>query len=126
MSKVIKYFYTSLIYKLEAASCKHLNKMVAYNMRMGKRYTFAAIYDDEDKTIKFGKACCQAVDNFCKKVGREIATKNAETNPWYVINEFKGRRNDYADEVKRIMIDEEVKLLKKDNPQLFNSKNSIF
>lgn len=125
MSKVVKYFYTSPIYKLETAGCKHLNKMAAYNLRMGKRYTFAAIYDDESKTIKFGKACCQSVDNFCKKIGREIATANAESKPWHIIENFEGRRNDYADEVMRVMIDEEIKLLRKDNPQLFNPKNSI-
>lgn len=125
MSKVVKYFYTSPVLKMESMGCKHLNRAVAYNLRFGKRYTFAAVYDDEDGTIKFGKACCQVIDNFCKKTGRAIAEKNAIDKPWHVIEDFTGRRNDFADEVMRIMIDEEIRLLKKDNPQLFNPKNSI-
>jgi hypothetical protein len=125
MSKVVKYYYSRPI--VEGTICvNHFNdKVVVFNPRNRRRYTIAAIYDDDAKTIKFGLAICQPVDNFCKATGRAIAEKNAQEKPFHVIEGFNGRRNDYADEVMTIMIRKEQKLLKKDNPNLFNPKNFI-
>ena len=64
---------------------------------------------------------CQPVDNFNKAIGRKIAERNALENPFHVIENFGGRRNDYADEVMSIMIEKEKNLLKRHNPKLFNS-----
>lgn len=65
------------------------------------------------------------MDNFCKAVGREIAEKNAIEKPFYTIEDFNGRRNDYADKVMQIMTETESKLVKRDNPNLFNPKYFI-
>lgn len=122
MSKVVKYYYSSPVVKATIAINPILNKTVIGKVYQGRRYTIAAVFDDEDKTIKFGLAICQPVDNFCKAVGREIAEKNAIENPFHVIENFSGRRNDYADEVMQIMTEKEFKLIKRDNPNLFNSE----
>lgn len=120
MSKVVKYYYTSPILKATISINPILNKTVISNPKQGKRYTIAAIFDDEEKTIKFGLATCQPIDNFCKATGRQIAVHNANNRPFHIIENFTGRRNDFADEVMKVMADKEVKLLKHDNPNLFN------
>lgn len=125
MSKVVKYYYSSPVIKATISTNPILNKTVISKVHQGKRYTIAAVYDDEDKTIKFGLATCQPVDNFCKAVGREIAEKNAIEKPFYTIEDFNGRRNDYADKVMQIMTETESKLVKRDNPNLFNPKYFI-
>lgn len=122
MSKVVKYYYSSPVVKATIAINPILNKTVISKVRQSKRYTMAAVYDDEAKTIKFGLAICQPVDNFCKAIGRLVAEKRAETNPFHVIEDFNGIRNDYADEVIRIMTEKEIELMKRDNPNLFNVK----
>lgn len=125
MSKVVKYYYSSPVMKGTITINPILNKTVINQVRQGKRYTIAAVFDDEDKTIKFGLATCLPIDNFCKATGRAIAEKNAIEKPFHVINDFNGYRNDYADEVMEIMITKESKLLKKDNPGIFNPEYFI-
>lgn len=125
MSKVVKYYYSSPVMKGTITINPILNKTVINQVRQGKRYTIAAVFDDEDKTIKFGLATCLPIDNFCKATGRVIAEKNAIEKPFHVINDFNGYRNDYADEVMEIMITKESKLLKKDNPGIFNPEYFI-
>lgn len=120
MSRVTKYYYSSPILKATAFFNPIVNKYGITKESQGKRYTMAAVYDDEDKTIKFGLAICQPVDNFCKAIGRKIAEQNALNHPFHIIKEFSGRRNDYADDVMNIMINMERKLAKKDNPNTFN------
>lgn len=122
MSKVVKYYYSSPVVKASIAINPILNKTVISKIHQGKRYTMAAVYDDETHTIKFGLAVCQPVDNFCKAIGRLVAERKANTSPFYVINDFNGRRNDYADEVMKIMTSKEIELMKRDNPNLFNSE----
>lgn len=121
MSKVVKYYYSSPVFMGTIMVNPINEKTVISKIRQGRRYTMAAVYDDEDKTIKFGLSVCQSVDNFCKKVGRKIAEDNAMTKPFHVIENFTGRRNDFADEVMNVMIEKEKKLLKKDHPNIFNS-----
>lgn len=125
MSKVVKYYYSNPLMKGVITSNPILDKFVISKVRQGKRYTIAAVYNDDDCTIKFGLATCQPCDNFCKRIGREIAERNALENPFYVIENFSGRRNDYADQVMAIMIEKEACLLKKDNPGLFNQNNFV-
>ena len=125
MSIVVKYFYSSPVIKGTIAVNPILNKTVISNVHQSKRYTIAAVFDDENNTIKFGLATCQPVDNFCKATGRQIAERNAIEKPFYVIENFNGRRNDYADEVMEIMLEKESKLLKRDNPNLFNPEYFI-
>lgn len=120
MSKVVKYYYSSPVIKATISINPILNKTVIGKVYQGKRYTIAAVFNDEDKTIKFGLATCQPVDNFCKAVGREIAERNAIEKPFYIIEDFNGRRNDYADKVMQVMTEKEFKLIKRDNPNLFN------
>lgn len=122
MSKVVKYYYSSPVVTATIAINPILNETVISKIHQSKRYTMAAVYDDESQTIKFGLAICQPIDNFCKATGRQIAEHRAETNPFYVINNFNGIRNDYADEVMRIMTSKEIELIKRDNPNLFNPK----
>lgn len=122
MSKVVKYYYSSPVVKATIAINPILNKTVISKVRQSKRYTMAAVYNDETKTIKFGLAICQEIDNFCKAIGRSIAEHRAETNPFYVIKDFNGIRNDYADKVMRIITEKEIELMKRDNPNLFNAE----
>lgn len=122
---MIKYYYSKPI---EFFTCVHnsvLEKVIVGKRVLGKRYTFAAFYDDDSKSIKFGKSVCSPNDNFCKKTGREIAAMNAKNNPFYVIENFNGIRNDYADEVMEIFIETEKELLKKEYPFMFNQENFV-
>lgn len=125
MSKVVKYYYSSPVIKATIAVNPILSKTVIGKPYQSKRYTIAAVFNDESCTIKFGLATCQPVDNFCKKTGRKIAEENAEEKPFHVIENFSGRRNDYADEVMKVMLEKEHKLLKRDNPNLFNPEYFI-
>lgn len=120
---MIKYYYTKPIDFYSHAFNYVEDQLVYVKRGQAKRFTFAAFYDDESKTIKFGLATCSPKDNFEKKVGREIAAKNAKENPFYVIEGFNGRRNNYADEVMAVFISTELKLLKREYPFLFNSNN---
>lgn len=120
MSKVVKYYYSSPVIKATITINPILNKTVIGKVYQGRRYTIAAVFNDEDNTIKFGLATCQPTDNFCKATGRQIAEKNAIEKPFHIIENFTGCRNDYADEVMRIMTEKEFKLLKRGNPNLFN------
>ncbi len=124
MSKVAKFYHT----QPEFVSCAFnpiFNRVFTRKVKISTHYTFAAVYDDESQQIRFGMAKCNVKDNFCKAIEREIATRNADDRPFYVINNFNGRRNDYADQVMKIMKDTEVKCLKREYPAFFNELNII-
>lgn len=125
MSKVIKYYYSKPIIKGTIAIKDNIInpwflKTSNNNIKYGRRYTIATVYDDDSHTIKFGLAICQPVDNFCKAIGRKISEQNAINNPFYIIENFTGRRNDFADEVMEIIKDKETELLKNEYHDLFN------
>lgn len=125
MSRVVKYYYSSPVYFADLANNPINDKTVVGHMRQAKRFTMAIVYDDDSHTIKFGLSICMPNDNFNKKIGREIAERNAESNPFHVITNFSGRRNDYADDAIQICLDKEISLLKKDYPWIFNEENFI-
>lgn len=125
MSKVVKYFYTSPVMKGTVAYNPILGKTIVAGTRLSRRYTIAAVYDDDNKTIKFGLSVCLPQDNFCKATGRKISEKNALEKPFHVIEGFNGRRNEYADEVMEIFLKTERKLLKRESPNIFNPKYFI-
>lgn len=120
MNHVVKYYYSRPLYIGNIINNPTNEDNSIYNIKNGKRYTIAAVYDDDDRTIKFGLATCMPADNFNKKVGRSIAYNRAIHSPFHVIKNFDGIRNHYADEVMTIMVDTEKYLLKKEYPQIFN------
>ena len=124
--KTVKYYYTTPLITFSGIYLKDYPQAVIAESKIkpGIRYTFAAVYDEDSKTIKFGMAKCNPEDKFVKAIGREIAEKHAETNPFYVIENFSGIRNDYADEVMEVMLKQEAKLLKRDYPGCFNDRIS--
>lgn len=122
MSKTIKYYYTRPIDVNVVFRNPILNKTISFKVCRGRRYTIAVVYDDDDRTIKFGLATCNPSDNFCKKVGQNISIARAFTEPFSIIKNFNGRRNDYADLVMKIIKNKELVLLKKDYPNMFNPK----
>lgn len=117
MGKVAKFYYTEPATDFVGTFNWNDEEFMVRQLRPSVRYTFAAVYDDENSEIRFGVAKCNPIDNFCKKIGREIAVRNADEKPVQVIKGFKGRRNDYADEVMQIMKALEVKYLKKASPK---------
>lgn len=125
MSRVVKYYYSTPVHFADLANNPLKEQTVVSHIRQGKRFTMAMIYDDESSTIKFGLAICMPVDNFDKKIGRTIAEKNAIENPFHIIQNFSGRRNDYADEAMEICLAKEQELLIKDYPWIFNEENFI-
>ena len=125
MSRVVKYYYSSPVYLADLANNPLMDKTVVSHIRQAKRFTMAMVYDDDSQTIKFGLSICMPNDNFNKKIGREIAERNAESYPFHIITNFSGRRNDYADQAIQICIDKETALLKKDYPWIFNEENYI-
>lgn len=125
MSRVVKYYYSSPVYLADLANNPLMDKAVVSHIRQAKRFTMAIVYDDDSQTIKFGLSICMPNDNFNKKIGREIAERNAESCPFHIITNFSGRRNDYADQAIQICIDKETALLKKDYPWIFNEENYI-
>lgn len=114
MSLITKFYYSRPIFTGRFVTDVNTNVKIK-SMRPLRRYTMAAVYDDSTHTIKLGYACCQPCDNFCKKIGRTLAYEHALHNPFYVITNFSGRRNDYADEVLKIMIDKETSLRKSEH-----------
>lgn len=51
---------------------KHQDENVKKNKRK-TRISVAALYDPETRELSFGVSRCSKQDNFCKKVGRELA-----------------------------------------------------
>lgn len=123
MNNVIKYYYSKPLFETTMTTNPYNDQIVLMNEKPLRRYTMAVIYDDSDSTIKFGLSICMPNDNFNKSVGQTLAVMNAKNKPFYVINNFNGRRNDYADQVMGILKDKERNLLRKHYPQLFNEKN---
>ena len=82
-------------------------------LKNGRRYTMAAVYNEDDGTIKLGVSICQEIDNFNKVIGKQLAFENAITKPFHVISDFDGVRNKYADKVMELFIDKEKSLNKK-------------
>lgn len=123
MNNVIKYYYSQPLSETTMTTNPYNGQIVLMNEKPLRRYTMAVIYDDSDSTIKFGLSICMPNDNFNKSVGQTLAVMNAKNKPFYVINNFNGRRNDYADQVMGILKDKERNLLRKHYPQLFNEKN---
>ena len=106
------------------AACKP--KPIELNVENRNQYlNMRMIYDDDSSSIRFGIATCMPVDNFDKKIGRAIAEKNAMENPFHIIENFSGRRNDYADEAMGICLAKEQELLMRDYPWIFNEENFI-
>ena len=125
MNNVVKYYYSEPLYQDVFVYNPYLDCMMVTDSKPLRRYTMAVVYDESDHTIKFGVSICMPNDNFCKKVGQEIAYQNAMTKPFYQINDFNGIRNDYADDVMQIVYDKEVELCKKHYPAMFNVKNKF-
>lgn len=80
------------------------------SMKPMRRYTMAAIYDEDHHEIRIGVSICQPMDNFSKKIGRELAYENALNKPFHIISNFSGRRNDYVDQIYEIMQSKELSL----------------
>lgn len=98
MSKVVKFYYTRPLSFLEVAIVP-IRETVAVpqqKTRMSERYTIAAIYDEEAKTIKFG---------------REIAEKRAETEPFFEVKDFDGTFADFRRLVIEVGTNKEEELL---------------
>lgn len=125
MSKVSKFYYTRQIDTAQVTVNPITEHAYMNSPKIAPRYTFVAVYDDEAKEIRFGMAKCSPIDNFCKKIGREIAENNAALRPFHIIKDFNGIRNNYADEVIEVMKRMEIKCLKKDTPWMFNSNNIL-
>ena len=125
MNQTIKFYYSMPITKATIIRNPIINKSVISNIRQGNRYTIAVLYDYDNKEIRFGLATCLPVDNFCKATGRTLAYTNALSHPFYIISHFSGYRKDYQQEVMNIITDKEFKLMKKDNPGIFNQNMII-
>lgn len=123
MKNTVKYYYSKpLVFNTIVKHPTNGND-VKVASKQGRRYTIAIVYNYEERIISFGLAICQSIDNFNKKIGGNIALAKAISKPFKVIQNFNGRRNDYADEVIKICIDKETEMLKKTYPYLFNPKN---
>ena len=121
---VVKYYYSKPIYVGTYIVNSYDCTTAFTNKHQGRRYTMAAIFDDVKHEIRIGLAICQPNDNFSKRIGREIAYKNALIKPFHIIVNFTGRRNDYAEEIRNIMITKERKLQYREFPQLFNNPHN--
>ena len=67
---------------------KHQDENVKKNKRK-TRISVAALYDPETRELSFGVSRCSKQDNFCKKVGRELAVGRLDLlgkNPTMTIN----------------------------------------
>lgn len=113
MSKVVKFYYTRPISFLQVAVIPIRNTVAIPNQktRTSERYTIAAVYDEEAKTIKFGLATCSPNDHFVKEIGRTLAQKRAEEAPFFEVTDFKGTFNDFRHMVIEVGVNKEEELL---------------
>ena len=56
------------------------------SMKALPRLTICSVLDMDTWTMSFGVARCNPTDNFCRKIGREVAYKNAIEKPIVVAN----------------------------------------
>lgn len=123
--KAVKFYYTKPI-ELVTIAFNPTNALIYQTpVKPTIRYTFVAIYDNDAKEIRFGYAKCNPKDNFCKATGRSIAVNRAESNPIHVIKNFRGYRNEFADEVMGVFKFLEKKFLKRLYPNFFNPDNIV-
>lgn len=107
--KIVKYYYSKPQF-VGRFFANNYGDVYISHMKPLRRYTMAAIYDDENHEIRIGIAICQPIDNFSKKIGRKLAYENALLKPFHIISNFSGHRNDYVNEVYTIMQDKELSL----------------
>lgn len=102
--ETVKYYYTKPITFFKGAFIRidgH-DEVSIPNQKMiqGKRMTIAALYDEDDHEIRFGMAICHETDKFVKKIGQEIALKQAREKPFMIITHFSGKFKDFLDIVR--------------------------
>lgn len=82
MSKVVKFYYTRPLSFLEVAIVP-IRETVAVpqqKTRMSERYTIAAVYDEEAKTIKFGLATCVPTDHLLRRLVEKLLKREQKLN----------------------------------------------
>lgn len=93
-----------------------------------ERHTMAAVYDDEAKTVSFGLATCSVEDRFQKSIGRELALKRAETNPFFVMKDVEKKDNPdklFSEKVMEVFHRTEEQLVIKKYRKYFDSDRII-
>lgn len=89
----IRFYYSRPMYTVSVVALSNHRgeflpeKVVAFSkssMKEVPRMTICAILDLDRWTMSFGVARCNPADNFCRKIGREVALKNARENPIFV------------------------------------------
>lgn len=73
------------------------------------RIVVAGIYDPETATLQVGYARCHPDDNYSKRIGKELALKNAESSKTI----FSCKRNEVAETLATYLSNLETKYLKR-------------
>ena len=90
--KIVKYFYAKPTFMQNVnvvvdedgnPLCDDLRDKCTVRKAL-PRLTICGVYDSETRVLKVGVAKCSPKDLFVKKVGRELAEKRAETNPFHI------------------------------------------
>lgn len=104
--KIYRFHYGDPIYKETRITATR-----AYTIKqkfMGQ-IVVAGIYDVETTTLQVGYARCHPDDNYSKRIGKDLALKNAENSKTI----FPCRRNEVAETLATYLNDLEIKYLKR-------------
>ena len=104
--KIYRFHYGAPIYK----EIKILTTQTyAIKRKFMGQIVVAGIYDDETATLQVGYARCHPDDNYSKRIGKNLALKNAENNKTI----FHCRRNEVAETLAIYLNDLQIKYLKR-------------
>lgn len=122
--EVVKYYYTKPILIFKGAFLRidgaHEVSIPKQKYVEGKRMTMAAILDEDTNTIRFGMSVCHESDKFVKKIGQQIAEKNARENPFMIVSHYSGNFKDFLNLVRHTGHMEERKFYNKYYRSLIN------
>lgn len=122
--ETVKYYYSKPVFifkgaflRIDGADEVSIPKQ---KYKEGKRMTMAGIWDQDTGEVRFGLSICHESDKFVKKIGQELAEKNARENPIMIVSHFSGNFKDYLNLIRHTGHMEERRFYNKYYKNLIN------
>ena len=117
MKETVKYYYTKPILFFKGAFLQidgyQKTAFPPQKFKEGKRMTMAAIWNEDTGEVRFGISVCHEHDKFVKKIGQQLAEKQARENPIMIVSHFSGNFKDYLNLVRHTGHMEERRFFRK-------------
>ena len=122
--ETVKYYYSKPIFVFKGAFLRIDGEdevsIPKQKYKEGKRMTMAGIWNEDTGEVRFGLSICHESDKFVKKIGQELAEKNARENPIMIVSHFSGNFKDYLNLIRHTGHMEERRFYNKYYKNLIN------